>query len=346
MKKLIYVSIIGLAVGTGFIGCKKEIYPKKNTDTLSTNSSLAKIEMASLYRVENGMIVISSVEDFDSIINIVDSKFCQDLINLNYTSYKETIKDDSLNTIEDEFLSALLNKDQSVQVGNYIYRINKATEKVYVIHKSHIESYQDLVSENISNKNVLEFSTEENVFELLNEYRESDSEKALSKNCQSTDQNNNGGWTQYADFIDVNNIYGNGKDKRYKFSVWIRVRYDNWGIYRKLFTEFKHKEAWGGTYDETYVSIAYQVQYLVKNGTSGLVTHYPSYPPSTSTGTSGYEYQTQNKEIIHYRQTKCLRAYDLRSWCWFRDRELLVPTLYPYGGCVRINAGGLNSFPC
>jgi len=53
------------------------------------------------------------------------------------------------------------------------------------------------------------------------------------------------------------------------------------------------------------------------------------------------------KEIIHYRATKCLRAYVLKSWCWYRNREFLTPKLYPNNGCLRIEVGGLSSaYPC
>ncbi len=292
------------------------------------------------------MLVIKSVEDFDSLLSLPNEKIVKNLINLNYTSYAETIYEDSLSVIGDEFLSAALNKDLCIQIGSYIYKIDKPNEKLYALHIDKLEYYSDLRSENTSNKFVLEFSTEENVFELLNEYKDEVGEKSLSKNCQSSSQNNNGGWSQYADFTDVKNVYGNGTNKRYKFNVWLRVRYDNWGIFRKLFTEFKHKEAWGGTYDGSDVAIAYQFQYYQKKSSAlNNSTHYPSYPSPNYTGNSGYEFFTNNKEIIHYRATKCLGAYVLKSWCWFRDRQTLTPRLYPANGCLRIS-GGLNTYPC
>lgn len=353
MKKLVYGSLFLALTGIGMIGCKKEIFQgRNNSPTNSDYNTKSGIGVAPLYHVSNGMLVISSVENFDSLINIADEQYYQQLINLSYTSYQETVTIDSLNSIEDQLLSAVLNSNRVVQIGNYIYRINKSTEKVFALHKSQYNvSFQDLIAENIGNKNVLEFSTEDNVFELLGEYKneESDGEKALSKNCQSSQQNNNGGWYQYADFTDVNNIYGKGKNKRYKFSVWLRVRYDNWGIYRKLFTEFKHKEAWGGIWDETYASIAFQVHYIAKNGHTGVVTHYPTFAFASNpnyTATANYEFMTKNKEVVHYRQTKCLKSYALRSWVWYRDRATLKPKLWPSNGCLRITGGGLNSFPC
>ena len=127
------------------------------------------------------------------------------------------------------------------------------------------------------------------------------------------------------------------------------VRYDNWGIFRKLFTEFKHKEVAGGTFDGTYVSFVYKVKYAVKNGGTGNVIHDASYPFATNTTisvpTDYYEYYTDNKEVVHYRGTKCLKAYDLKSWMWMRSRETLKPILAPSSGCIRINAG-MSEYPC
>lgn len=342
MKNVIFGALFLALIGIGFVGCKKEISPttKKQSVESNTNKSLS-------YRVENGMLVFNTVDDFDRLIESLTDESYGELKSLDYHSYLESINSEDENTIEDAFLSVALNKDQAIQIGNFIYRINKANEKVFALKKDlyDTENYNDLITENVLNKNIIELSTEDDVFEILGEVTYE--EKALSKNCQSSNENKNGGWFEYADFIDVNNIYGNGDKKRYKFSVWLRVRYDNWGIYRKLFTEFKHKEAWGGTFDETYVSIAYQVQYYQKNSSAlNNVTHYPSFDFAINPnyqGTSNYEYFTKNKEVIHYRATKCLRAYVLKSWCWFRDRKNLTPKLYPNNGCLRIESGGLGS---
>lgn len=340
MKKLFYSVLTVTILGISMVGCKKELIENQNQQsssvfTKSTNGTIP------FYEVKNNMLVISSVEVFDSIISIVDNKLIDDIKNLNYISYIEEVRVDSLNTIEDDFLSVVLNKDQVVQIGNYIYRINKTSNKVFAIHKNDLKSYSDLITENKLNNDVLEFSTEDNVFELLNEYKYNSGEKALSQNCQSSNENNNGGWFKYADFIDVNNIYSKGTDKRYKFSVHLKVRYDNWGIYRKLFTEFKHKELFGGTWDQTSFSFGYQVSYAAKNGDGGADDEFPSFSFVTNTnytGVNNYGYYDRSKEIIHYRATKCLKSYDLRSWVWYRSREFLTPKLYPANGSIRINS--------
>ena len=340
MKKLIYGSLLLVLAAAGVTSCKKDTINEKSKSSVSS----PQLRSSTLYRVGNGMLIFNTVDDFDKVIQLSTDAYNQSLRDLSYVSYAESLTSGQVNTVEDEFLSAALSRDQAIQIQNFIYHLNKPNGRVFAIHKDKYSHYADLISENTSNSNVLSFSVDENVFELLGEVV--DNEKALSSNCQSSMQNTNGGWTQYADYVDVQNVYGNGSDKRYKFSVWLRVRYDNWGFYRKLFTEFKHKESWGGTFNETYASIAHQVNYYIKNGGSGNVTQYPSFPFASSSsynGTSGYEYYTQNKEIQHYRGTKCLKAFVLKSWTWYRNRQHLTPRLYPSNGCLRIEAGGLSN---
>lgn len=330
-----YGSLFLALVGIGIFGCKKEI----SSNQQKSNSQNVK-EKSILYRVENGMLVLNTVDDFDQLIELSTEDFNQTLKDLDYMSYIETLNVNEVNIIEDGFLSVVLNKNLVVQIQNYIYLVNKASSKVFALHKDNFSSYPDLIAENISNKYVLEFSTEDNVFELLGEIE--NTEKSMSKNCRSTNSNSDG-WSEYADFIDEDNIYSNGPDKRYKFERKFIVKYDNWGIYRKLYTEFKHNEKWYGLNDGTYFTIVYQVKYYVKNGNSGTDSKYPSYPFETTNPDSvqipisNYDYFSDKKEIQHYKGTKCLKAYDLRSWCWMRNRKTLRHKLVPNNGCLRIH---------
>lgn len=345
MKKVIYGGLFLALVGVGVIGCKKESFQTAGEKGSDTETSQLK-SMA--IKTDGRLLIFNTVADFDAAIERSGEDLYRQLHDLGFKSFAETIVSESDDVLEDEFLSNVLNQDLAIQIGNYIYKIDKPNLKVYALPVSEAASYNDLIAENTANKYVLTFSTEDNVFELLGEAPNTD--KALSKNCQSTKENNDGGWKKYADYTDVDNDYGNGSDKHYKFEYYCRVRYDNWGIYRKLFTEFKHKETGGGTFNGTYVSFVYKVSYAVKNGNSGNVTHDANYNFSANTtievATSYYEYFTDNKEIVHYKGSKCLKAYDLNSWVWMRNRETFKPILAPSSGCIRINDGGMCVYPC
>jgi len=91
-----------------------------------------------------------------------------ELSSENYVSYAQYIKMNNLdNSVEDETLSMILNKDQIVQIGDFLYKLNKAEEKVFVLAASFSSEYSDLVSENTKNPNIQVYSTAESVIEMV-----------------------------------------------------------------------------------------------------------------------------------------------------------------------------------
>jgi hypothetical protein len=91
-----------------------------------------------------------------------------ELSSENYVSYAEHIAQNNLNNlIEDELLSVILNKDQIVQIGNFLYKLNKADEKVFVLPIRLSSKYADLVSENTKNPNIQVYSTAESVIDMV-----------------------------------------------------------------------------------------------------------------------------------------------------------------------------------
>lgn len=235
-------------------------------------------------------------------------------------------------------MAAVLNKNFLIQIGNYVYKVNKPEEKVFALHTNRIDLLNELVEENTKNINILCFSVEDDVFDLLNEYSEGTTTIKSNESCANSNQKNNGGWKEYATLLDENNTYGNGTNKTYKFSVFYKVRYDNWGINRKLFVRFKHK-ATGGTYDATHFTPVYEYSYKNKKGHTGSDNVYPSYDfalnPETTLSTH-YVYLDKNRPVELYKGTRCLVTYSLKSWVWFRNRKTLKPQLYPSNGNLLI----------
>jgi hypothetical protein len=69
--------------------------------------------------------------------------------------------------ITDDGFRSLLNPDLVVQIGDYIVKVNPATKKVYVLPAAHEAEYADLVAERTSNPNIRQFSTNDDVLDLL-----------------------------------------------------------------------------------------------------------------------------------------------------------------------------------
>lgn len=333
MKKLIYRTLFLAIVGIGSLGCNKE----KNTNYNNNHQKdqlVSKSLTSPIYSVSNGLLKFDTPEDFDLMLQLPNEEILESLINLNYISYTESLSSPNDNLIQDEFLSAALNQDQAIQIGGYIFRVNKANESVYALPVNKSEMYNDLITENTSNQFILSFSTEDDVFDLLDSTFVFKS-KNSDRKCSSSNDDGQGSLssgTRYSTFEDENGKYGY-PGREYKFHYKGQVRYDGWGLFKKLFTEFKHWESLWGTWDKTYFTINYTYNYVKKNGATGSSSSISSLPfdslltTTLSTyfyaGTSIplYDFYDKHKEIIHYRGIRCLNKFTLSSTIWFRNRE-------------------------
>jgi hypothetical protein len=168
MRKLIYGTLFLALVGLVIVGCEKETILSKNNKT----SSLIEKDGIRFYN-ENGMLVFNSLENYELSVSDLtadeEANFVYAINGLNYTSYTEEFVNQGTNAvdlIEDNVLSAILNKDRVVQIANYIYKVNLQTEKVFVLPKAKISELNDLINENITNKNIRQFSTGDDVIYL------------------------------------------------------------------------------------------------------------------------------------------------------------------------------------
>lgn len=66
-----------------------------------------------------------------------------------------------------DFLKTILNADGITKIGDYIIKVDMASEKVLVLKNEDIQYYDDLVSNNFSNTKIVVYSTNDEVLELL-----------------------------------------------------------------------------------------------------------------------------------------------------------------------------------
>lgn len=339
MKKLVLSCLIVATSGFGFLSCKKKEVAKKESSNNIVDFE-SKNKSSELFYVEENRLVVRDVDAFEQIVQMSNDEFDQSLVNLGYVSYKESTSSSSENLVGDDFLSCALNSDMAIQIGNFIYKINKPEQLIFAIPSIHSASYPDLISGNTSNPYVLSFSTEEDVFELLDERYADEitstegTNKSLSKNCAPSNfdqrvQQYGGEWT---DEYGVYQVVG----RKYKFHYKAKVRYDNWGIYRKLFSEFKHWESFWGTWNSTHFTFVYIYNYQAKNGASGSQTYWSPYNywgnldnTNVQSAGFGYDFEDDHKELIHYKSTRCLKSYSLSTLFWYRDRTLRKPRWAP-----------------
>lgn len=214
MKKLIFGGLFFASLGIGLVACKKA----NLTPSLNEDRSITEKE-GNHYYSENGVLVFKTVEDYEmSVSDLTEDEeemFVRNILLLNYTSYSEELinqGDAAVDLIEDNVLSAILNKDRVVQIANYLYKVNLQTEKVFVLPKTRIGDYGDLVNENKANKNIRQFSVGDDVIYLA------ESGDAGEK-CGGVD-----GGEYVTSVVDFgNNIRCQGSVKHFRAGVYFRT---------------------------------------------------------------------------------------------------------------------------
>ena len=170
-----------LLIGIAMVGCKKELPPALEKNQKSLNETITD-ELS----VTDGILTFSSQEAYEIFIaNFISEEDGMDesvfeesmdyLQTLDYISlYAYKLQQDSVGQYEidslygSEFLQNILNSDHLVIIGDYIFKINMSTEHVYVLELSDIDHISDLIDENITDGYIQEFSTDDDVFEELN----------------------------------------------------------------------------------------------------------------------------------------------------------------------------------
>ena len=180
------MALVSLAAGIFLYSCKKEETPLQQNPANTFNVSVKK-----------DLLVFKTTDDYREIVDNSSQeemiKFTENVKSMNdFSSYHEyfSAKNPTLlsepSVIHNDFLQTILNKDAAVQIGNYIYKIDKAKEKVFVIHSSHANEYNDIVRGNTGNPNILEFSTSDDVLNLIEQQGGSKGVQTQGLGCSET----------------------------------------------------------------------------------------------------------------------------------------------------------------
>ena len=271
------------------MACKKEEIQAKSSNNVSPNQS-GLVESSS--STKSSFLVFKSSEEFDVLANtdeqnrkVLMSKLEKD----QFVSYQESkqLEKSSSDLIGDDFLSSILNKDLIVQIGNYLYKVNKSIEKVFVLPVINLNEYSDLVSENKLNKHIRVFSTEDNVIELAESGAAG--EKALF--CKDDGVGSRNHSTSYYHKIGVNN-----------YVIKHNLRHRKYGIYFTLDVFSETNQPYGGKFKYEFSNSGTEGQWRIRCGSWGSVAG------STS---SSFSNTTWYQRDIHHSSTN-YNKYNIR----------------------------------
>jgi hypothetical protein len=183
MKRIIYFGACLLVLSTAVLSCKKHT---TNPAALNVQNEASNIEAPIQFHSDGEKLIFATSNDFDRFIAPDEQEAAEadvenreltltpsrdieaELAEQNYVSYNEYIEENNLdNLIGEEMLSEILNADQIVQIGDFIYRLNMVNAKVFVLSVDYLSDYADLVAENDRNSNIMVYSIEESVIEMV-----------------------------------------------------------------------------------------------------------------------------------------------------------------------------------
>ena len=140
----------------------------KQPSAVSTEQKLTPVETEKI-SIENDVLAFESIEFYQSIADFKDySKvaFTLKFLNsLSFNSFGKAHPNDKL--FDDEFMDAILNKDQVVKIGDWLIRVNPTSHKVFAVSSKVENAYHLVVGETETNTSVVAISTLENVLEQL-----------------------------------------------------------------------------------------------------------------------------------------------------------------------------------
>ena len=166
MKKLLLsMGVFSMLLSVTLVACKKaDLQAENSNEDRVIIQNDEKLNISS----DKKMLIFKTVEDYERIVNNPSEEILTDFSSkVSKMDHTTILEKSSSNELNDEFLSKILNKDYVVQIGEYLYKVNKPAEKVFVLPASCLSEYNDLVTENKLNKNLLEFTTDQDVIALV-----------------------------------------------------------------------------------------------------------------------------------------------------------------------------------
>lgn len=260
MKKVFYFLMLAIMLNH-FSSCNKsnDIVTLPN-DNIVKNSASRELGLQD----ENGVLLFPDEETFEKCILKLDSIDCNawelenEFISARKIYLTNNPEADSL-PLDDKSLMTVLNANYMVGVGNWRFKLNPISKKVFVLPADKLEKFDLLLAEEENDSDIQVYSFSDDVWGQLSgsakcneECINADKEKVKEKGyCES-----------------------NGR----KFKSKCKLKYNNFGITKKIKISFSHRcmmncssvvSGGGNAADFTQFSIGYHGSYQKKCAGNG-----------------------------------------------------------------------------
>lgn len=266
-------------------GCQKTATKQDETMAKRTNE---------VWHIEDGRVAFSSFQAYHNLLENPDPAVKADFIDkvsksVGFNSANEnesyltrvkatgrlqygsdsTINEEIRMMIEGSVLGTMINQDGIVQIGDYLFNVNLATQKCYALHQNQAQAssdvaYLSLLNEDVSQNYILEFSTDDEVLEKLElmnypKYKTDMPAGGVTERCEGTNRQGIN-WKE--------NFYFDPNGTHPQIRMACKVAYQKAGIWFSLIgaMDYQHKAliGWRSSDLHTWAEMTAQYQYKYK----------------------------------------------------------------------------------
>src|SRR6478672_502975 len=336
MNRITFLLFCGIALLLS-VSCKKDEIRVNNPSD------------AQIYEIKNGILIFSSITSYRHLLEnangVEKKKFLAEVANRNdFVSMSENhskllskngrlsnsgnqdIDDDVEDLLSSDLLSTIVNSDGIVGIGSYLFNINLVTERCYALHNSFYTpsssaaAYNDLYNENTNNNYIFNFSTEDDVLEILESYgypvltTDIDTTVVVANACGGAPKNKDKD-TEYFPRYDVNT-----QDK-----LECKVLYQKAGVYFALLGKLKFKSGGQGDWQSRRDWYEWKFKPKCKDErsqnsatsyTTNAANKYKRYAYESTKGLSKYHVKFQWEILGHATTSNSYlktRVYEIKS---------------------------------
>lgn len=205
-------------------GVEKEMSPQTDSRQQTEKLNLVAKELG--ISLAGNVLVFKTIEDYRRAVDNPTEEVSGTVtaVVMNYFKFQSYLNSKARavkSEFNDEYFESLLNSDKVIQIDENLFRVNPNTGKVFVLPAAKINEYKDLIAENISNRSISVYSTDEDVLDLIK--GKASNQKALDLFGLFCNEGGVGGDAAQIDFY-----YGGEK-------INTLAAFNKYGIYFSLF---------------------------------------------------------------------------------------------------------------
>jgi len=180
--------------------------------------------------VIDNRVVFRTTEDYLRVVNRPDERTREQLLEVlksrGFVSHADlSTAGSSDRLVEDEYFAHIVNPDLCVQIGNYIFHVSPASEKVYALLATRDEQYAALVAEDTTNPSILQFDAGEDVLDAVRHSPTQDWTLFCNENsCGGRDQFTDVYWSEQTPSGQTNNYRMSGSVKYVKLGIYFTIK--------------------------------------------------------------------------------------------------------------------------